>query len=200
MPLTFGLWLGERMPKVRYRAEFSGLSVTIKQRDRPAFVAAPASGVLLGNEEGFRLDGVSGSDVEALGQFDRLLGELRNARVAFAIPRTLMAWSQWLLELIDALRDHGWRYLQLASNAREAAEPRDSQKCPKVQQTVNARSPCATCHRHRADLLNLRKLIAPYSTFCPAGFDGTFFYRRGKVGRLLRNKCRFEVRTGGRCL
>ena len=49
------------------------------------------------------LDGVSGSDVEALGQFDRLLGELRNARAAFAIPRTLMAWSQWLLESIDAL-------------------------------------------------------------------------------------------------
>ena len=49
------------------------------------------------------LDGVSGSDVEALGQFDRLLGELRNARDTFATPRTLTAWSQWLLELIDAL-------------------------------------------------------------------------------------------------
>ena len=49
------------------------------------------------------LDGVSGSAVEALGQFDRLLGELRRARGAFAGARPLAAWSQWLLELIDAL-------------------------------------------------------------------------------------------------
>jgi len=49
------------------------------------------------------LEGVSGNAVEALGQFDRLLGELRKARDAFAIPRSLTAWSQWLLELIDAL-------------------------------------------------------------------------------------------------
>jgi exodeoxyribonuclease V gamma subunit len=49
------------------------------------------------------LDGVSGNAVEALGQFDHLLGELRKARDAFATPRSLTAWSQWLLELIDAL-------------------------------------------------------------------------------------------------
>ena len=49
------------------------------------------------------LDGVSGSAVEALGQFDRLLGELRRARCEFAGARPLAAWSQWLLELIDAL-------------------------------------------------------------------------------------------------
>ncbi len=49
------------------------------------------------------LDGVSGSAVEALGQFDRLLGELRQARSEFASARPLAAWSQWLLELIDAL-------------------------------------------------------------------------------------------------
>ena len=49
------------------------------------------------------LDGVSGNAVEALGQFDRLLGELRQARHAFATPRPLAAWSHWLLELIDAL-------------------------------------------------------------------------------------------------
>jgi exodeoxyribonuclease V gamma subunit len=49
------------------------------------------------------LDGVSGSAVEALGQFDRLLGELRRARSEFAGARPLAAWSQWLLELIDAL-------------------------------------------------------------------------------------------------
>jgi len=49
------------------------------------------------------LDGVSGSAVEALGQFDRLLGELRKARGEFAVARPLAAWSQWLLELIDAL-------------------------------------------------------------------------------------------------
>jgi exodeoxyribonuclease V gamma subunit len=49
------------------------------------------------------LDGVSGGAVEALGQFDHLLGELRLARNAFATARPLAAWSQWLLELIDAL-------------------------------------------------------------------------------------------------
>ncbi|MFC5580953.1 exodeoxyribonuclease V subunit gamma [Rhodanobacter terrae] len=49
------------------------------------------------------LDGVSGSAVEALGQFDRLLGELRRARGEFAGARPLAAWSQWLLELIDVL-------------------------------------------------------------------------------------------------
>jgi exodeoxyribonuclease V gamma subunit len=49
------------------------------------------------------LDGVSGSAVEALGQFDRLLSELRKARGEFAVARPLAAWSQWLLDLIDAL-------------------------------------------------------------------------------------------------
>ena len=49
------------------------------------------------------LDGVSGNAVEALGQIDRLLGELRKARDEFSSARSLAAWSQWLLELIDAL-------------------------------------------------------------------------------------------------
>ena len=49
------------------------------------------------------LDGVSGSTVEAIGQLDRLLGELRTIRQAFSAPRPLAAWSQWLLERIDAL-------------------------------------------------------------------------------------------------
>ncbi|MGH8158537.1 MAG: exodeoxyribonuclease V subunit gamma [Rhodanobacter sp.] len=49
------------------------------------------------------LDGVSGNAVEALGQFDRLLGELRKARDAFTNTRPLAAWSEWLLELLDAL-------------------------------------------------------------------------------------------------
>ncbi len=49
------------------------------------------------------LDGVHGSAVEALGQFDRLLGQLREARSGFASVRPLAAWSQWLLDLIDAL-------------------------------------------------------------------------------------------------
>lgn len=49
------------------------------------------------------LDGVWGNAVEALGQFDRLLGELRRARNEFGATRPLAEWSQWLLELIDAL-------------------------------------------------------------------------------------------------
>lgn len=49
------------------------------------------------------LDGVWGNAVEALGQFDHLLGELRRARSAFADSRPLVDWSHWLLELIDAL-------------------------------------------------------------------------------------------------
>lgn len=49
------------------------------------------------------LDGVAGSSVEALGQLDRLLGELRDARTQFAHARPLVAWSEWLLGLIDAL-------------------------------------------------------------------------------------------------
>jgi exodeoxyribonuclease V gamma subunit len=49
------------------------------------------------------LDGVSGNAVEALGQFDLLLSQLRQARSGFASARPLAAWSQWLLELIDAL-------------------------------------------------------------------------------------------------
>lgn len=49
------------------------------------------------------LDGVSGNAVDALGQLDRLLGELGKAREAFASTRPLAAWSDWLLELIDVL-------------------------------------------------------------------------------------------------
>lgn len=49
------------------------------------------------------LQGVAGSAVEALGQLDRLLGELRQLRHAFAGARPLAAWSAWLLERLDAL-------------------------------------------------------------------------------------------------
>ena len=49
------------------------------------------------------LDGVAGGTVEAIGQVDRLLGELRAMRQAFGSTRSLAAWSQWLLERIDTL-------------------------------------------------------------------------------------------------
>ena len=49
------------------------------------------------------LQGIAGSAVEALGQLDRLLGELRRVREGFAMPRPLAAWSDWLLDLIDAM-------------------------------------------------------------------------------------------------
>ncbi len=49
------------------------------------------------------LDGVSGGATEAIGQLDRLLGELRRTRDGFAQPRPLAAWSEWLLERLDAL-------------------------------------------------------------------------------------------------
>lgn len=68
------------------------------------------AGLIVGNDHGeglldgvLPLPGVSGSGVEVLGQFDRLLDELRQARSAFAGIRTLAAWSEWLLVLIDAL-------------------------------------------------------------------------------------------------
>jgi len=49
------------------------------------------------------LEGIGGTAVEALGQLDHLLGELRRARAGFSTPRPLVAWSDWLLDLIDAL-------------------------------------------------------------------------------------------------
>lgn len=57
VPLEFRLWLNEKMPKIRYRASFSDLTVTSKEPNRPPFVVGPARGVLLGNEEGLSLDG-----------------------------------------------------------------------------------------------------------------------------------------------
>ncbi|MDE2154950.1 MAG: exodeoxyribonuclease V subunit gamma [Xanthomonadaceae bacterium] len=68
------------------------------------------AGLIAGGEAGdplldgiLPLDGVCGSAVEALGQLDRLLGELRRVRGEFATARPLAAWSEWLLALIDAL-------------------------------------------------------------------------------------------------
>ena len=49
------------------------------------------------------LPGVSGNAVEALGQLDRLLEELRRWRAAAAAVRPLPAWSQWLLERLEAI-------------------------------------------------------------------------------------------------
>src|SRR6185437_11478571 len=68
------------------------------------------AGLIVGDDGGDRLlddilplKGVSGGATEALGQLDRLLGELRRARAAFAGERPLAGWSEWLLQLIDAL-------------------------------------------------------------------------------------------------
>jgi len=49
------------------------------------------------------LPGVSGNAVEALGQLDQLLQELRRWRQAFSQPRPLAGWAQWLLERLDAM-------------------------------------------------------------------------------------------------
>lgn len=49
------------------------------------------------------LEGVAGSAVETLGQLNRLLDELRQLRHAFAGSRPLAAWSEWLLERLDAM-------------------------------------------------------------------------------------------------
>ena len=49
------------------------------------------------------LEGVSGGATEAIGQLDRLLGELRAVRQTFGTSRPLASWGQWLLERIDAL-------------------------------------------------------------------------------------------------
>jgi len=49
------------------------------------------------------LAGVGGGAVEALGQLDHLLGELRRLRDAMAVPRPLAGWRDWLLGCIDAL-------------------------------------------------------------------------------------------------
>ncbi|MEO8748253.1 MAG: exodeoxyribonuclease V subunit gamma, partial [Rhodanobacter sp.] len=68
------------------------------------------AGLIAGDDDADRLlddilplEGVSGGTTEALGQLDRLLGELRRVRAAFAGERPLAAWSEWLLQLIDAL-------------------------------------------------------------------------------------------------
>jgi exodeoxyribonuclease V gamma subunit len=68
------------------------------------------AGLLLGQDapaptfEGvLPLEGIGGSVAEALGQLDRLLGQLRGARAGFALARPLAAWSSWVLDLIDAM-------------------------------------------------------------------------------------------------
>jgi exodeoxyribonuclease V gamma subunit len=71
------------------------------KKARTIWTANRPSDLLLDNI--LPLDGVSGSTVEAIGQLDRLLGELRTIRHAFSAPRPLAAWSQWLLDRIDAL-------------------------------------------------------------------------------------------------
>ncbi len=49
------------------------------------------------------LPGVAGGATEALGQLDRLLEELRRWRAAAHATRPLAAWSQWLLERLEAM-------------------------------------------------------------------------------------------------
>ncbi|MEO5623917.1 MAG: exodeoxyribonuclease V subunit gamma [Dokdonella sp.] len=49
------------------------------------------------------LAGVGGGAVDALGQLDRLLGQLRHMRSGLGNPRTLGEWSAWLGDRLDAL-------------------------------------------------------------------------------------------------
>jgi exodeoxyribonuclease V gamma subunit len=49
------------------------------------------------------LPGVDGGDGEIIGRLDRLLDALRSARDGLATPRTLLAWRDWLLGLVDDL-------------------------------------------------------------------------------------------------
>jgi exodeoxyribonuclease V gamma subunit len=49
------------------------------------------------------LAGVGGGEVDAIGQLDHLLLELRQFRDGLALPRTLVDWSAWLGDRFDAL-------------------------------------------------------------------------------------------------
>ena len=49
------------------------------------------------------LVGVGGSAIDALGQLDRLIEELRHLRAGFATSRSLVEWSGWLADRLDAL-------------------------------------------------------------------------------------------------
>jgi exodeoxyribonuclease V gamma subunit len=51
------------------------------------------------------IDGVSGSDAEAIGRLDRFVETLRRVRAAFAQSQSLAAWSAWLLDTVDAIFD-----------------------------------------------------------------------------------------------
>jgi exodeoxyribonuclease V gamma subunit len=79
---------------------YAGLIMGNDAGDTDPAAASPGERLLDGI---LPLDGVSGNAVEALGQFDRLLGELRQARDMFASAQPLAAWSEWLQELLDRL-------------------------------------------------------------------------------------------------
>jgi len=49
------------------------------------------------------VEGISGSVAEAVGNLDQLLDTLRDMRNAFVHARPLAAWSNWLLDRLDAL-------------------------------------------------------------------------------------------------
>ena len=68
------------------------------------------AGLIAGNDSGGQLldgilplPGVGGGNAEIVGRLDQLLGALRRARDAFATSRSLLAWRDWLLELVDDL-------------------------------------------------------------------------------------------------
>ena len=68
------------------------------------------AGLVVGNEADavlpggiVPLAGVGGGEVDALGQLDHLLLELRQFRDGLALPRTLGDWSAWLGDRFDAL-------------------------------------------------------------------------------------------------
>ncbi|MDR3388328.1 MAG: exodeoxyribonuclease V subunit gamma [Rudaea sp.] len=118
----FGIDAGSREPldrSVRRARVAWGLDADMKAQAGAAPIDANSwqfgfdrmyAGLLLGQDTptaGFDgilpLQGVSGTATEAIGQLDHLLGELRRARAGFATSRSLRQWSEWLLNLIDAM-------------------------------------------------------------------------------------------------
>src|SRR5262249_37934306 len=119
VPLEFGLWINEKMPKVRYRASVAGLSVGVKEPNRPAFVAAPARGVLWGNEECLRVD--ASVDDPRWGRWDLdVHAEFRRGDVELNLQTQDVHVDQKRLESLPYVPSFVWKQIDVKGGQTRA--------------------------------------------------------------------------------
>ena len=149
VPLRFTLTLGDRAPHVQYRLDFARVVARLPQPDRPALVVRRASGVLQGNETGFRCTGLLEDDY--WGTWKAQVAQANN-EVAIELQTAQADVDAKKLRLLPYVPLFVWDQIQVEGKTSARVNVRLATDRPEVRYRVECHPQAAQVHIAAIDL------------------------------------------------